>query len=482
MNKTINKNGMRPEAYDAETHLTGNLDWDGLRRPRIYYAIAATFCGLFLSVLDGSICNVALPSMAAQLNVPSEDSIWIVNAFQLAVMMLLLPFASMGELWGYKQVYLCGIIVFTVGSVACALSTTLPVLVVSRVVQGIGAAMLMSVNTSMVKLIYPKRHLGKGVGLNATVVAIASVTGPTLSAAILAVAPWPWLFAINVPVGIATFLMASRYLPDNPVRVVGRRFDWHEAVLNAATMGLFIGCVEAYSHDVPLRWVFVGIAVLLILATAYVKMERGRKYPMLPFDLLRIPIFTTSVATSIISFTAQMLVMVGMPFMLVNTFEYNAVGIGLLMTAWPLAIVFVAPLAGLLINHVHPGILGGIGLTILSVGCFLLSFIPADTDHFGLVWRLLLCGMGFGFFQSPNNHLLLSSAPPGRTGSASGMLATARLTGQTIGAALVAMLFHLFGPSAPHDALLLGGCLTICGAICSCLRLKEKMPTALGAE
>ena len=163
------------------------------------------------------------------------------------------------------------------------------------------------------------------------------------------------------------------------------------------------------------------------------------------FDLLRIPIFTTSVATSIISFTAQMLVMVGMPFMLVNTFEYNAVGIGLLMTAWPLAIVFVAPLAGLLINHVHPGILGGIGLTILSVGCFLLSFIPADTDHFGLVWRLLLCGMGFGFFQSPNNHLLLSSAPPGRTGSASGMLATARLTGQTIGAALVAMLFHLFG-------------------------------------
>ena len=179
------------------------------------------------------------------------------------------------------------------------------------------------------------------------------------------------------------------------------------------------------------------------------------------FDLLRIPIFTTSVATSIISFTAQMLVMIGMPFMLVNTFEYNAVGIGLLMTAWPLAIVFVAPLAGLLINHVHPGILGGIGLTILSVGCFLLSFIPADTDHFGLVWRLLLCGMGFGFFQSPNNHLLLSSAPPGRTGSASGMLATARLTGQTIGAALVAMLFHLFGPSAPHDALLLGGCLTI---------------------
>ncbi len=456
-------------------HLEGDTNWDGLHRPRIYYAMAATFCGLFLSVLDGSICNVALPSMAAQLGVPSEDSIWIVNAFQLAVMMLLLPFASMGELWGYKQVYLRGIVVFTLGSVACALSATLPALVASRVAQGIGAAMLMSVNTSLVRIIYPKRHLGKGVGLNATVVAVASVAGPTLSAAILAVAPWPWLFAINVPVGIATFAMASRYLPDNPVRVAGRRFNWREAALNAATMGLFIGSVEAYSHDARPLCVLAGVAALLAVAAAYVRLERGKAYPMLPLDLLRIPIFTTSVVTSIVSFTAQMLVMVGMPFMLVNTFGYDAVGIGLLMTSWPLAIVFVAPLAGMLINHVHPGILGGVGLAMLSAGCFLLSFIPADAGHSGLVLRLLLCGAGFGVFQSPNNHILLTSAPTQRSGSASGMLATARLTGQTLGAALVAMLFHLYGPMAPHDAMLLGGILAACGAVCSCLRLRERM-------
>ena len=207
----------------------------------------------------------------------------------------------------------------------------------------------------------------------------------------------------------------------------------------------------------------------------YIRLERGKAYPMLPLDLLRIPIFTTSVATSIVSFTAQMLVMVGMPFMLVNTFGYDAVGIGLLMTSWPLAIVFVAPLAGMLINHVHPGILGGVGLAMLSAGCFLLSFIPADAGHSGLVLRLLLCGAGFGVFQSPNNHILLTSAPTQRSGSASGMLATARLTGQTLGAALVAMLFHLYGPMAPHDAMLLGGILAACGAVCSCLRLRERM-------
>lgn len=461
---------------EAAPQVVGDLNWDGLHRPHIYYAMAATFCGLFLSVIDGTICNVALPEIAAQLNIPSSDSIWVVNAFQLVIMMLLLPFSSLGELWGYKQVYLRGIVVFTLGSLFCALSFNLPMLVISRVFQGLGAAMIMSVNTSLIKLIYPKRHLGEGVGLNATVVAIASVTGPSLSAAILAFAPWPWLFAINIPVGIVTFFMARRYLPNNPVRVIGRHFNRRDALLNAATFGLFIGCVEAYSHDVSPQLVAAGVILMLFIGFIYVRSQLGRRYPMLPFDLLKIPIFTTSVATSILSFTAQMLGMVAMPFLLVNTFGYDAVGTGLLMTSWPLVIVFVAPMAGWLISKVHPGLLGGIGLTIMSIGCFSLAFVSPDESHFGLVWRLMLCGAGFGMFQSPNNHLLLSSAPPQRAGSASGMLATARLTGQTTGAALVAMMFHLFGDTAPHNAMLLAGCLTLCGTICSLTRLKERLP------
>lgn len=461
---------------EAAPQVVGDLNWDGLHRPHIYYAMAATFCGLFLSVIDGTICNVALPEIAAQLNIPSSDSIWVVNAFQLVIMMLLLPFSSLGELWGYKQVYLRGIVVFTLGSLFCALSFNLPMLVISRVFQGLGAAMIMSVNTSLIKLIYPKRHLGEGVGLNATVVAIASVTGPSLSAAILAFAPWPWLFAINIPVGIVTFFMARRYLPSNPVRVIGRHFNRRDALLNAATFGLFIGCVDAYSHDVSPQLVAAGVILMLFIGFIYVRSQLGRRYPMLPFDLLKIPIFTTSVATSILSFTAQMLGMVAMPFLLVNTFGYDAVGTGLLMTSWPLVIVFVAPMAGWLISKVHPGLLGGIGLTIMSIGCFSFAFVSPDESHFGLVWRLMLCGAGFGMFQSPNNHLLLSSAPPQRAGSASGMLATARLTGQTTGAALVAMMFHLFGDTAPHNAMLLAGCLTLCGTICSLTRLKERLP------
>ena len=457
---------------ERKGEIVGDLDWDGLHRPRIYYAMVATFSGLFLAVLDGTICNVALPSISEDLQVSSSDSIWIINAFQLVIMMSLLPFSSLGELFGYKRIYLFGVAVFTVGSLFCSLTATLPLLVVARVFQGIGAAMIMSVNTSLVRIIYPKRHVGKGVGLNATVVAIASVAGPTLAAAILSVASWPWLFAINVPVGIITFYLGRKYLPANPTRVLGRRFKWKEALFNALTFGLLIGCIEAYSHDVSHTTILAGAVCLLFVGVQYVRMQLHDKYPMLPFDLLKIPAFSLSVVTSVLSFTSQMLAMVAMPFLLVNTFHYEAVGTGLLMTSWPLVIVFVAPMAGWLVGKVHPGILGGIGLTIMSAGCFLLAFVPVDTTPLGLVWRLMLCGMGFGFFQSPNNHMLLSSAPPHRTGSASGMLATARLLGQTTGAALVALLFHLFGDTAPHDAMLLAGVLTLCGAFSSVTRLK----------
>lgn len=456
---------------EEQGKITGNLEWDGMKRPGIYYAMASIFCGIFLSVIDGNICNVALPTIAQELGVSSADSIWVVNSFQLVIMMTLLAFSSLGELYGYRRVYVSGIVIFTVGSLFCSLSHTLPMLIASRAFQGIGASMMMSVNTTLVKIIYPKRLLGKGVGLNATVVALAAVAGPTVAAGILSFASWQWLFAINVPVGIVTFLVAYRYLPDNPTYVSGRRFNVGDALLNAAVFGLLIGCIEMYSHGVGITVIAVGLAALLVLGYVYVKGQLSREYPILPLDLLKIPVFSMSVITSILSFTAQMMAMVAMPFLLLHTFGMNAVETGLLMTSWPLVIMFVAPLAGSLIGRISPGVLGFFGLLLMSCGCFLLSFVPADASHFDIVWRLMMCGAGFGFFQSPNNHMLLSSAPSHRAGSAGGMLATARLVGQSTGAALVALMFHVFGNGAPHSAMFLAGVLTICGSASSISRL-----------
>ena len=274
-----------------EERITGNLEWDGLHRPQLFYAMGAVWCGIFLSVVDGNICNVALPVIAQELGVSPADSIWVVNAFQLVVMMALLPFSTLGELYSYKKVYLSGVAVFTVASVFCTVSHSLLMLVASRAFQGLGAAMMMSVNTSVAKLVFPKRHFGKGVGINATVVALSAVSGPSIAAAILSFASWPWLFAINIPVGIVTFLMGWRFLPDNPTHIVGRRFHVGDALLNAAVFGLLIGCIEMYSHDVSPAVVAVAAAVLLALGFLYIRSQLRRRYPMLPFDLLRIPAF-----------------------------------------------------------------------------------------------------------------------------------------------------------------------------------------------
>lgn len=247
-------------------------------------------------------------------------------------------------------------------------------------------------------------------------------------------------------------------------------------MLNALTFGLFFGCFEAFSHEVSGRWIACGAVLLAVVGFVFVRRQLRQPYPILPFDLLRIPIFSLSVLTSVLSFSSQMLAMVALPFMFHLTFGMNAAQTGLLMMSWPLVIVVAGPLAGSLVGRIHPGLLGGVGLLMMSMGCFLLSDVDATVGYGGLVARLMLCGFGFGLFQSPNNHLLLSSAPSYRSGGASGMQSTARLTGQTLGAALVALLFYAYADGAPHVAMMLAGAFTLCGSIVSCSRLQARRP------
>ncbi len=460
--------------------ILGDTQWDGLRGAQLYTAMAALLCGLFFSVMDGTVCNVALPTLARELDIAPSDSIWIVNAFQIVIVMMLLPFASLGELLSYRRIYLAGIVLFTSGSLLCAVAGSFTGLVAARVVQGLGAAMVMSINTSLVKLIYPKRHLGKGIGLNATVVALGLVAGPVFTGALLSVASWHWLFIINLPFGVVAFLLARRSLPENPTKIEGRRFDRKEALLNALTFGLFLACFEGFSHDVEPRPLLAGCALFLLTATVYLRHLRHKEYPMLPLDLLRQPIFSLSILTSIVSFASQMLAMVGMPFLLTHSFGYDAVQTGVLMTSYPIVILIVAPLSGFLIGRISPELLGCFGLMMLCTGSFLLAFLPADSGFWDIVWRFGVCGLGFGFFQSPNNHLILTSAPTHRAGSASGMMASARLIGQTTGAACVALAFRLFDDKGPMAAMMLGGALSLVGMLSSLARYYGARKKAAG--
>ena len=452
---------------------------DGLPMPRRLGAILAVSVSIGISVLDVTIANAALPTIAADLAVSKASSIWIVNAYQIATMVTLLSLSALGEIVGYRKIYLLGLSLFTVASVGCALSPTLPMLVFSRIVQGLGAAALCSINTTLIRLIYPKNQLGRGMGINATVVALSSVAGPTVAAAILAVASWQWLFAINVPICIVAFALSRRFLPDNPEGLPKRRFDRRDGLLNALAFALLLAAVEAVSHFAPLPLIAATAAAAAAVWTLYVRRQLHEEYPLLPFDLLRIPLFAVSVLTSVCSFLGQMAALVALPFFLQHTYGFDAVRTGLLLTAWPAVIVVVAPVAGWLVERVHAGLLGGVGLSVMAVGALLLAGAPAEASVADLVWRMVLCGAGFALFQSPNNSVLIASAPPARSGAASGMLATARLTGQTVGAASMALLFHSLGDEAPRAAMLLAAAFACTAAVVSFARLRLPLPEGL---
>ncbi|CNE61193.1 MFS transporter [Yersinia mollaretii] len=447
---------------------------DGLPVPQRYAAILVIALGITIAVLDGTIANVALPTIARDLNTSPATSIWVINAYQLAITISLLSMASLGDIIGYRRVYQAGLLVFSVTSLFCALSDSLLTLTFARVLQGFGAAALMSVNTALIRIIYPRAQLGRGIGINSVIVAVSAAAGPTIASAVLAVASWQWLFAINVPIGLLAWGLGMKYLPANSTKSNGNRFDFTSSLMNALTFGLLIIAISGFAQGESPTVIAAEIVALLIIGFFFIRRQLKQPFPLLPVDLLRIPIFALSIGTSICSFAAQTLAMVALPFFLQSVLGRDEVATGLLLTPWPLATVVVAPIAGRLVERYHAGLLGGIGLAVFASGLFLLAVLPANPTDLDIIWRMVLCGAGFGLFQSPNNHTIISAAPQHRSGGASGMLGTARLLGQTSGAALVALMFNLFSNNGTHASLILAGAFATLAAIVSLSRVSQK--------
>ncbi len=442
---------------------------DGLPQPLRFWALLTLEIAVVMTVLDGAIANVALPHIATVLHARPANSIWVVNAYQFCLMVLLLPAASAGEIVGYRRVSQTGMGVFTVASLACALSPTLGALVAARVVQGIGAALLLSVNSALLRHIYPRAMLGRGIGLLALTVGVSASVAPTIASAILSVAPWPFLFAINVPLGLAAFAIAGRTLPATPRHVV--RFDYFSAVLSALGLGLLVVAVDGLGERGRAGFVAGCLVVSAVSLWLLVRRQRARSAPLLPVDLLRIPEFAFAIATSVTAFLAQTLAFVALPFFLQYGLGRNQVATGLLMTPWPLATGIMAPVAGRLADRYSAGMLAGLGLSVLAAGLVALSTVAAHPAWGDLAWRMALCGLGFGLFQSPNNRAMLSAAPHARAGGASGMLGTARTLGQTLGAAVLALLFRLGGTGEARFALGLAAAVAVVAAGVSVSRL-----------
>jgi DHA2 family multidrug resistance protein-like MFS transporter len=442
---------------------------DGLPTPRRYWAIAVIVLAIVMSVLDSTIVNIALPSIARDFAASAAASIWVVNAYQLAILMLLLPLASLGEIIGFRRVSQAGLLIFTLASLGSALAPDLVTLSIARAIQGVGAAGIMSVNAALVRFTYPHRSLGRAMGFNALAVASAAAVGPTIASAILAVAHWRWLFGVNVPIGVVAFCIAVRALPESERS--SRPLNYVGALLYAGAFGTGLSGLQALAHHAATPIALMQLALGVVLGVLLVLHEQSRKAPLVPFDLLKVRLFTLSLLTSVCSFTAQMAAFVSLPFE-IQRLGHSAVATGLLMTPWPLALACAAPIAGRLADRYPAGILGGAGLLVMSAGLLLLGFFPATGTPADFIWRMALCGLGFGFFQSPNNRTIMATAPRARSGAAGGMLSAARLTGQTLGAASVAILFRAYAEAGSQYALFLAAALALAAAIVSLVRLK----------
>jgi DHA2 family multidrug resistance protein-like MFS transporter len=386
--------------------------------------------------------------------------------------------ASLGDIRGYRFVYLWGLGIFTLASLACGMAESLPLLVAARIVQGIGAAGIMSVNTALVRFVFPRSQLGRGVATTALVVAVSSASGPSVAALILAVASWHWLFLMNVPVGVVAIWLALRSLPETPRS--GHRFDVVSAVLNALVFGLVLMGFDGIGHGHNRILVAAELIAGVVLGVVFVRRQLGRAAPLLPVDLFRLPIFGMSVGTSICSYTAQTIAMLALPFSFQIAGGLTQTQVGLLITPWPAVVVFVAPLAGRLSDRYPAGLLGGLGLAVLTVGMILVLTLRPDAAYADVVWRMMVCGIGFGFFQSPNNRAIISAAPRNRSGAASGVLSTARLTGQTIGGAVVALVFAFtHGDIAQGASLAVAVGAVFSGVACAVSFLRLTRPQVL---
>jgi DHA2 family multidrug resistance protein-like MFS transporter len=445
---------------------------DGLPTPRRYLATLAVAFGTALAVIDGSIVTVALPTLARDMGVDSSAAVLVVTVYQLVLVMTLLPFSALGSRIGLRRLYQYGQVIFLVSTILCFFARSLPFLLVVRAIQALGAAAALSVSSALIRAINPARQLGRGLGINTLVVSSANAIAPTLGGLVLSFASWPWIFAAASPLALLSLLMGRQALPDPQGH--DEPFDVLGALLCALTFGLIISGLESAVHGNSPVIAAAIVAAGGVIAFVFVRRELDSKMPILPVDLLAKPVVALSSIGGLVAFIASMTLILSLPFRLQQQFGFSPGEVGAVITPWPLGMMIVAPLAGVLSDRFPAGLLGGVGMTIATTALLLLAFLPAHVSHFDMAWRMAFCGLGFGLFLAPNARLIVHSAPHPRAASAGGLISTTRLIGQTLGATLLAALLSSGVGGNRIPALVAAGLACLAG-ICSIARLSSTL-------
>ena len=437
-------------------------------------AMVAVMTMVAMVVFDGSMINIALPQIARSLNASVAATVWVANGYLLSAAMTLAIFAALSSRLGFRSVFTFGLSVFTLASVGCALSSSLEMLIVMRVLQGIGGAATLSIGPAILRSVFPNRLLGRILGLNALLIGTSTAIAPILGGTILSAMSWQWLFAINIPLGIMAVILTVRVVPHNPT-LKREPFDFAGAVLSAATLGALVMAADAFTHpgnsDLKIAVIFTSTAI--VAGLAFIWIQRRVAKPLLPLDIFASSRFSLAALTSLASFVSQGITFIALPFLFQSVYGYSALVSALLFTPWPIGIILVAPYAGRLADRFSAAIISTVGLCIFAVGLALLAMLPEHAPAWDICLRSLICGIGFGCFQSPNNKEMLSNASRENSGYASGVLAIMRTFGQCLGAAFVGVFMSLYAQnSAIHISLWMAVIATVLAIVLSVSRLR----------
>ncbi|QGZ93678.1 MFS transporter [Terricaulis silvestris] len=412
---------------------------NGLAAPRRHWAALAVGLAVTVSVLDGAMIHIAAPVIARDLGVNPGTAIWIVSSYQLAAAIALLPIGKLADVLGRRRVYLTCLALFVAGACISAIAPTLDTLAAARFAQGLGGAGILGVTNAILRDIYPRDRLARGIGLNSFVVAIAIASGPMIASLLMAAGSWRMLFLVAVPVGALLLVIGALALP--PANRTTERIDFWSFPLSAAAFGTALTTINNLAHGGAVLWCIAGGLASFAAFAALLVRQRKAIAPLLPTDLLRIRAYATAVATMFAASIAQLIGYLATPFLLQRDAPRDLLEVGFIFTCWPIAVAAASPFASR-VPGVPPRVACGLGLVIFACGLAALALSPAQASTFDLCWRMALCGAGYGFFQPANSAALASSVPIARAGSAGSLAACGRVVGQACGAAIAAFLFR----------------------------------------
>jgi EmrB/QacA subfamily drug resistance transporter len=410
--------------------------------------LALSASATFMTALDGSIVNIGLPSIARTFHVGVSGAIeWIIIGYLVVIAAALLTFGRLADMIGRKPIFFTGLIVFILGSMLCGLAPSLLLLILARLFQGLGAALIFSVNVAMITSTFPNKERGLALGLNSVIISLGVAAGPTIGGIITQYLTWRWIFYVNVPISILVLLAATYFYREQRLpREQQGQFDPAGAIvlalgLAALTLGLSFGQEWGWLSAGTL--LSLGMGIVMLAVAVYIEMHI--KHPILNLRLLMNRVF----AFANISFMLCMMALFAPGFLLPFYFEqlrgFSIIQTGLLMTPLSLTLAATAPISGSIADRLGSRWLSPVGLGIACFGLVLLSQLNTHSSTGDIIWRLAVIGFGQGIFQSPNTRTMMGAAPRNAQGEASGILATGRVIGQSMSVAITGTVFAALG-------------------------------------